>query len=124
MKFKLEQNDIESIAQDVATLPCSARKRTGMSYSTSRASPRTSRPQRIGACDAHLRSIVVTAFSTGMRRSEILNLQWDQVDLRHGFILLSRTKNGQRREIPINGTLRAVLGSCSAAGGPTPCLFQ
>lgn len=31
------------------------------------------------------------------------------MDLRHGFILLEKTKNGKRREIPINNTLRAVL---------------
>jgi integrase len=65
----------------------------------------------VDACNKHLRPIVVTALNTGMKRSEILGLRWDQVDLRHGFILLSVTKNGQRREIPINATLRAVFGS-------------
>ena len=44
-----------------------------------------------------------------MRKGEILNLNWDNVDLKHGFILLSQTKNGERREIPINGTLRETL---------------
>jgi len=33
------------------------------------------------------------------------------VDLKHGFILLSHTKNGERREIPINATLRVTLQS-------------
>lgn len=63
----------------------------------------------IEKCDPHLRPIVVTALNTGMRKSEILNLKWDQVDLKHGFILLERTKNGERREVPINQTLRATL---------------
>jgi integrase len=44
-----------------------------------------------------------------MRRGEILTLKWDNVDLKHGFILLDRTKNGERREIPINETLRNTL---------------
>jgi integrase len=44
-----------------------------------------------------------------MRRSEILGLQWDQVDLKHGFILLDKTKSGKRREIPINDALRETL---------------
>jgi integrase len=44
-----------------------------------------------------------------VRKSEILNLAWDRVDLKHGFILLDQTKNGERREIPINGTLRENL---------------
>ncbi len=41
-----------------------------------------------------------------MRRGEIFNLKWNNIDLKHGFILLEITKNGDRREIPINDTLR------------------
>jgi len=63
----------------------------------------------IDACDPHLRPIVITALNTGMRKAKILNLRWDQVDLKHGFILLEITKNGERREIPINHTLRKTL---------------
>ena len=63
----------------------------------------------IKACDPHLKPIVITALNTGMRRSEILKLRWDQVDLKHGFILLEVTKSGARREIPINETLRETL---------------
>jgi len=60
-------------------------------------------------CGHHLKPIVVTALNTGMRKGEILKLRWDQVDLKHGFILLGITKNGERREIPINKTLRETL---------------
>jgi integrase len=65
----------------------------------------------INACDKHLKPIVICALNTGMRKSEILNLKWDNVDLKHGFILLDRTKNGERREIPINDTLRMTIDS-------------
>jgi integrase len=46
-----------------------------------------------------------------MRKGEILSLTWDRVDLKQGFILLGEedTKNGERREIPINGTLKEAL---------------
>ncbi len=44
-----------------------------------------------------------------MRKGEILGLKWGNVDLKHGFILLQHTKNGERREIPINGTLKELL---------------
>ena len=67
----------------------------------------------VNSCDSHLKPIVITALNTGMRRGEILNLKWEQVDLKHGFILLSVTKNGERREIPINKTLEAVFLSKS-----------
>jgi len=63
----------------------------------------------IRACDPHLRPIVVTALNSGMRKSEVLNLRWENVDLQNGFILLDQTKNGERREIPINATLRETL---------------
>ncbi len=65
----------------------------------------------IDACATHLKPIVVTALNTGLRKSNILNLRWDQVDLKHGFILLENKtlKNGQRLEIPINDMLRATL---------------
>jgi integrase len=65
----------------------------------------------INACDPHLKPIVITALNTGMRRGEILGLKWDNVDLKHGFILLDKTKNGDRREIPINETLRMTFQS-------------
>ena len=44
-----------------------------------------------------------------MRKGEILRLRWVEVDLKHGFILLDKTKNNERREIPFNDTLRATL---------------
>jgi len=66
------------------------------------------------ACDPHLRPVIVTAINTGMRREEILSLEWEKhIDLKHGFILLDRTKNGDRREIPINRTLRETLQALS-----------
>ncbi len=63
----------------------------------------------INTSDPHLTPIIITALNTGMRKGEILGLTWDNVDLKHGFILLDKTKNGERREIPINSGLRATL---------------
>ncbi|MBT6046462.1 MAG: tyrosine-type recombinase/integrase [Candidatus Scalindua sp.] len=44
-----------------------------------------------------------------MRGTEVLSLKWEQVDLMHGFILLDTSKNGERREIPINTTLEYLF---------------
>jgi len=62
-------------------------------------------------CDKHLRPIVITALNTGMRKSEILNLKWDDVDLRHNLITLRNTKNGEPRRIAINATLRETFSN-------------
>ncbi|MBI3585424.1 MAG: site-specific integrase [Nitrospinae bacterium] len=64
----------------------------------------------INACSPHLKPIVITALNTGMRKGEILSLEREKhIDLRHGFILLDVTKNGERREIPINNTMRNLF---------------
>jgi len=64
----------------------------------------------VNASEPHLKPIIVIALHTGMRKEEILSLEWDRnVDLVHGFILLEMTKNGERREVPINATLRGAL---------------
>ena len=64
----------------------------------------------IKSCAPHLKPIIVCALHSGMRRGEILSLEWDKhIDLKHGFILLSDTKNNSRREIPINQTLMSEL---------------
>ncbi len=76
----------------------------------------------INSCDRHLKPIVIMALNTGMRRGEILNLTWDRVDLKHGFILLDITKNGERREVPINATLRNVL-NCIVRSIQSPYVF-
>lgn len=60
-------------------------------------------------CAEHLRPIVTTALHTGMRRGEILNLKWHDCDFRRDIIYLYNTKNGERREIPMNDTVRKTL---------------
>ncbi|HYQ87274.1 MAG TPA: tyrosine-type recombinase/integrase [Bacteroidota bacterium] len=54
-----------------------------------------------------LREIIVFAVLTGMRRGEITNLKWNEVDLPRKLIHIQstptfRTKQGKRRTIPIN----------------------
>ncbi|MGF6611873.1 integrase [Paraburkholderia sp. WSM4175] len=56
----------------------------------------------------YLHVIVVTAISTGMRYSEIMHLRWRDITLPdqdgdYGLILLNRTKNGERRGVPLTG---------------------
>jgi integrase len=55
----------------------------------------------------HLRPIVEVALLTGMRRGELLGLQWEQI--RNGFIYLTETKSGKARQIPINDRLAEVF---------------
>lgn len=56
-----------------------------------------------------LYTVVVVAISTGMRRGEIMNLNWDDIDLQRGTILLKETKNGSSRCVPLSGHARELL---------------
>ena len=51
----------------------------------------------------YLRNLVTAAFYTGMRKGELLNLQWEQVDLEEGTVYLTErdTKNKAARSIPL-----------------------
>ncbi len=48
-----------------------------------------------------LRPIVNFALYTGMRKGEILNLKWEDLDFGQKIIFVKNTKNGEMREIPM-----------------------
>jgi len=51
----------------------------------------------------YLYPIVVLALSTAMRKEEIRQIKWKDVDLKRGTIVLHQTKNRERRSIPLVG---------------------
>lgn len=58
-----------------------------------------------------LEPIIVTALTTGMRLSEILNLKWSNVDFVNRLIIVEGTKSGYIRKIPMNTRLTETLSS-------------
>jgi integrase len=69
-------------------------------------------------CSDHIRPIVVTALNTGMRKSEILNLRWQDVDLKNRKITVVNAKNNESRVVPINQTLyRGLQDLCQRVKG-------
>jgi type 1 fimbriae regulatory protein FimE len=54
-------------------------------------------------------SMILLAFRHGLRASELCSLRWEQVDLAHGRLHVSRVKNGMPSVHPLTGTeLRAL----------------
>lgn len=49
-----------------------------------------------------LKSIIIIALNTGMRRGEILNLKWRDIDFKEKIITIWDTKNKEKRVTPIN----------------------
>jgi integrase len=63
-----------------------------------------------------LREVVIFAVSTGLRRGEIANLKWNQIDLQRKLMFIEnsptfKTKTGKRRILPLNDTAIYLLKS-------------
>jgi len=82
-------------------------------------------PEEIGRllsnCADHLKPIVTVALHTGMRKGELLGLQWPQIDFEQGIITLTDTKNDERRDIPMNETVKATLKGIERIGANVFC---
>jgi len=52
---------------------------------------------------------VIVALNTGMRKEEILNLRWEDLDFRSRIIYTLDTKNNKRREIAMNDIVYRTL---------------
>ena len=63
----------------------------------------------VSNCVDHLKPIVTVAVHTGMRKGELFGLKWEQVNFEQGIITLCDTKNGERRDIPMDETVRTTL---------------
>ncbi|WP_139555992.1 tyrosine-type recombinase/integrase [Methylotetracoccus oryzae] len=59
----------------------------------------------------HLADFIRLGLNTGMRRGEMLGLEWSRVDMKRGLILLEgrHTKTGKRRTVPLNEHAQAAL---------------
>jgi len=65
------------------------------------------------ALPAYLKPVVTFAYHTGWRRSEILNLTWDRVDIKEGTVSLDpgETKNDDGRTLYLNEELLKEMHS-------------
>jgi len=76
------------------------------------------------ACTEHLKPVILTALRTGMRKSEIADLKWNQVDLKNKEIEVVRTKSGKKRIIPVSEDLFQVLKMFKNVNGDSEFVFQ
>jgi integrase len=59
----------------------------------------------------HLVDFIRLALHTGMRKGEMLGLEWSRVDLQQGYVLLGAgdQKNGELGSVPLNRTAHEVI---------------
>jgi integrase len=58
-----------------------------------------------------LKQIVELALNTGMRKGELLRLEWEHINLRRGFLEILDQKNGEYDTIPLNERALEILRS-------------
>jgi integrase len=92
-------------------------------------------PKLLAVCNPQLQSCVIAALETGMRKGEILSLQWKQVEgmtikdqvvtwapRSELFLPFAKTKTKKDRRIPISTRLKGILEMrrCDPKGDPHP----
>lgn len=60
---------------------------------------------------SHIKPIVITALQTGLRRSNILHLRWEQIDFEFNFIEIVKQENKGHKsiKIPLSPVLKNIL---------------
>jgi integrase len=61
------------------------------------------------AASNHFKPVLLCAYMTGMRRSEIARLKWQDIDFEENTIYVAETKNDEPRTIPIGKVLLECL---------------
>lgn len=71
----------------------------------------TEEDRLLAAAAPHLRSIIIAALDSGMRRGEILAERWEHVDFTRRILYVTRSKTpgGEAREIPLTERFLADL---------------
>ena len=111
--LRLSVNPVDQIKKPPSPRPRERRLNDGEYESLEEASMLTKNP--------HIWPIIVFAIETGMRRSEILGLTWDNISLERQLAYLPLTKNGTSREVPLSTKAADVLrGQWSRHNTTTP----
>lgn len=71
----------------------------------------------LAASPLWLRDLIVCALHTGMRRGEILALWFEHVNLGRNTLMVMKSKNYERRTIPLNQTAIELLKKKQTAAG-------
>lgn len=70
-----------------------------------------------------LKYFIMVAINTGMRRNEILKLEWRRIDLNNRLIYIEETKNGDPRTVPLNDELTSMFSSLKTQWDGSPYVF-
>jgi integrase len=78
----------------------------------------------VRSAEVPLKHIILVALNTGMRRGEILNLHWNQVNVDQGFITVQKTKSRKLRRIPLNRSMKRLFSHLYLNRGGRGYVFE
>ena len=70
----------------------------------------------INASSGFLQVLIMVALNTGMRKGEILNLKWQDVDFNDDLIYIKQTKSNVPRKVPMNSMIKNALAGMKKKG--------
>ncbi|UBB25619.1 tyrosine-type recombinase/integrase [Pseudoxanthomonas japonensis] len=78
-----------------------------------------------GAYADHLTPVVLLAMNTGLRRGELLALEWSDINLQARMLTVRRenAKSGKQRHVPLNAEAVAVLRQWASQGSGSGSVF-
>jgi len=63
----------------------------------------------IDKASGNLKPLIIIGLNTGMRRGELFNLRWNDIDFNMHFIYIKETKTGVTRKIPMSPLVEKTL---------------
>ena len=106
--FRLPSNPVQQVKLPRASNPRERRLNSG------------ELERLLAACETSrsrwLPAVIQLAIETGMRRSELLGMRWDDVDLEARTVLLRNTKNGMPRRVPLSTQALNVMKDAPRCG--------
>jgi integrase len=71
----------------------------------------------VSGLDGFMRRLCVFAIHTGLRRGELLQLLWSDIDLESGSLHVREAKSGEGRRLPLNEVAKGVLAEFKEHSG-------
>jgi integrase len=72
----------------------------------------------LAAAADHLKPILVVGINTGLRRGELLRLEWGHVDFDQNHLVVEHSKSKRIRYVPMNAIVRTLLENMRGIAGP------
>ena len=72
--------------------------------------------QLYNACNGYMKDVIVVAVNSGLRTGEVVNLEWEDINLVDKYLTVRESKNNEFRNVPLNQTLISTFKKLRVRG--------